>query len=83
MSKIQRLEWIDISKAFGIIFVMFGHCYLKWQYCFWFYSFHMALFFFLSGYTFALKSGGILIFLKRSQECYWFRISFLLYVPLL
>lgn len=29
MSKIQRLEWIDISKAFGIIFVMFGHCYLK------------------------------------------------------
>ena len=59
MSKTQRLDWIDISKAFGIIFVMFGHCYLKWQYCFWFYSFHMALFFFLSGYTFALKSGGI------------------------
>lgn len=68
MSKIQRLEWIDISKAFGITFVMFGHCYLKWQYCFWFYSFHMALFFFLSGYTFALKSGGYLDFLKKKSR---------------
>lgn len=47
-----RIEWVDISKGIGTIFVMYGHCYLDSRYNFWIYSFHMALFFFLSGYTF-------------------------------
>ena len=51
----SRIEWIDISKGMGIFFVMLGHCYLDTKYTFWFISFHMALFFFLSGYTFRIK----------------------------
>lgn len=51
----SRIEWIDIAKGLGILFVMLGHCYLDTKYTFWFISFHMALFFFLSGYTFRIK----------------------------
>lgn len=47
-----RIKWIDEAKGFGIIFVMLGHCYLDDKLDFWFTSFHMALFFSLSGYTF-------------------------------
>lgn len=51
----SRIEWIDIAKGIGILFVMLGHCYLDTKYTFWFISFHMALFFFLSSYTFRIK----------------------------
>ena len=51
----RRIAWIDEAKGIGIFFVMLGHCYLNGKFTFWFYSFHMALFFFLSGYTFSLK----------------------------
>ena len=51
----ERIQWIDEAKGIGILLVMFGHCYLHWYFCFWFYSFHMSLFFFLSGYTFSRK----------------------------
>lgn len=48
----ERIEWIDRAKGLGILMVMFGHNYLDWKFVFWCYSFHMALFFFLSGCTF-------------------------------
>lgn len=37
--------------------MMLGHCYLDGKFTFWFYSFHMPLFYFLSGYTFKVKKG--------------------------
>lgn len=52
----RRIEWIDIAKGIGILLVMLGHCYLDRKFTIWFYSFHMALFFFLSGYTFKAKT---------------------------
>lgn len=36
--------------------VMYGHNWLSWDYTYFFYAFHMPLFFVLSGYTFSLKS---------------------------
>lgn len=60
-----RIEWVDTAKGIGLILVMIGHCYLDRKYTFWFTSFHMALFFFLSGYTFHVKNESYLIFLKR------------------
>ena len=61
-----RIEWVDLSKGIGILFVMYGHCYLEWKYCYWIYSFHMALFFFLSGYTFhADKTNHTLFVIKK------------------
>lgn len=62
-----RIGWIDISKAIGIILVMLGHCYLDSCFVFWFTSFHMALFFLLSGYTFS-TSGNYFSFLKKKVK---------------
>ncbi|MEG1255518.1 acyltransferase family protein [Clostridium sp.] len=55
----KRIEWIDILKGIGIILVVIGHANFKFagstgtmfiqKYI---YSFHMPLFFFLSGYLF-------------------------------
>ena len=45
----QRIHYIDVLKGIGIVFVVFAHCniipYLHGYIC----SFHMALFFFISG----------------------------------
>lgn len=58
----SRDNTIDIAKAIGIIFVVIGHCCaiprhggnVTWQMyiCDYIYTFHMPLFFFLSGYFF-------------------------------
>lgn len=48
-----RIEWVDAAKGIGIFMVMFGHNWLDWKYCYYFYSFHMPLFFILAGYTFS------------------------------
>lgn len=46
----MRLDYIDIAKGIGIILVVIGHC-MGWEPGFKFiYSFHMPLFFFLSGF---------------------------------
>lgn len=63
MSK-ERIRWIDTAKGIGIILVMLGHNYLDWKFVFWFYSFHMALFFFLSGYTFQ-KTENFKAFIRK------------------
>lgn len=44
----MRQEWLDILKGLGIIAVVVGHV-MDWRYV---YSFHMPLFFLISGYTF-------------------------------
>ena len=48
----MRLEWIDKAKGIGIILVILGHTICPPNIKFWLYSFHMPLFFFLSGYVF-------------------------------
>ncbi|MFR6000938.1 hypothetical protein [Ruminococcus sp.] len=35
----ERIQWIDEAKGIGILLVMFGHCYLHWDFCFWFIPF--------------------------------------------
>lgn len=49
----RRLEWIDIAKGIGIIIVILGHCVPYGGFAFNFiFSFHMPLFFILSGYCY-------------------------------
>jgi fucose 4-O-acetylase-like acetyltransferase len=45
-----RLSYIDIGKGIGIIFVVLGHLFRDNPLKIWIYSFHMPLFFFISGY---------------------------------
>ena len=44
----ERIEWIDVAKGIGIVLVIMGHTFaLKYSQVL--YTFHMPLFFFLSG----------------------------------
>ena len=49
MRNINRVEWVDIFKALTIISVVLGHA--TGLYNMYIYQFHMAAFFFISGYT--------------------------------
>lgn len=63
----QRIEYIDLAKGIGMIFVVFGHMlnhYSLEAYAIW--SFHMPLFFILSGMCFNASRWSLFIpFLKR------------------
>ncbi len=48
----RRVYWIDNAKAIGIFFVVLAHHNINFYVMAWIYSFHMPLFFFLSGYLF-------------------------------
>lgn len=54
----KRIEWLDAVRGFAIILVILGHSGIsetnKIIYV-WIYSFHMALFFTLSGYVFSVR----------------------------
>lgn len=48
----QRVEYIDTAKAVGILLMILGHCYYVgtvFKLGMWIYSFHMPLFFIISG----------------------------------
>lgn len=47
----KRILWIDYAKAFAMFFVVIGHVNSGNYLTNWIYSFHMPLFFFLSGIT--------------------------------
>lgn len=61
----MRLDYIDKAKGIGIILVILGHTVCPPSIKFWLYSFHMPLFFFLSGYVFKIKTPNFLDFLKN------------------
>ncbi len=49
----QRIQWLDVAKGIGIILVILSHCVPYGGFTFkLIFSFHMPLFFFLSGYLF-------------------------------
>lgn len=53
MQKHARLPYVDMAKGFAMILVIIGHCaYSDKLLVGWLYSFHMPLFFALSGLTF-------------------------------
>lgn len=76
MSQIHRLNWVDWAKTFGIFLVVFGHSFnpssSEWS---WelellnlIYSFHMPLFFFLSGYLFKVKETNFGVYLWKGVK---------------
>ena len=65
----KRVEWIDIAKGYGILFVIIGHLYLQDSFLTTqIYTFHMPLFFFLSGYVFSAKKYNFNEFIKRKAK---------------
>ena len=58
----ERLIWIDILKGLGILTVVFAHCYIPDELLKKIiYTFHMPLFFLISGYLHKTNSMKILI----------------------
>ena len=55
MGEYKRIEWVDMLKGFGIILVMLGHASFPESLRIELYTFHMPLFFFMSGYVFSIK----------------------------
>lgn len=51
----KRIEWIDALKGFAIFCVTLGHLNMWGPIEKWIYSFHMFLFFFLSGFLFSAR----------------------------
>ncbi len=52
----HRIDWIDMLKGLGIILVVFGHtAHAKDTIRILIYSFHMPMFFIISGYLFKTK----------------------------
>ncbi len=65
----NRIEWIDTLRGLGIFFVFLGHTTLTTKPAdHYIYSFHMPLFFFISGMFWkpSMVSGEPLAFLKKS-----------------
>ena len=52
----SRISWIDMAKGYGTILVILAHLLNGGMLRLWIYTFHMPLFFFLSGYVFSTKN---------------------------
>lgn len=52
----QRIEYIDIAKGFGIFCIVVGHGSNPWWMNYWLYSFHVPLFFIISGFFYRQRS---------------------------
>lgn len=59
----KRIEWCDIYKGIMIILVVVGHATGKFNP--YIYQFHMAAFFFISGYTSKLREDANTTFIKQ------------------
>ena len=64
---LNRINWIDMARGYGIILVILGHMYI-FRLSSWIYSFHMPLFFFLSGYVFNTHKFFSKLFVKKVKS---------------
>lgn len=68
-NKNMRIEWVDIAKGIGMLLVVWAHIHDTGDLCTVIYSFHMPLFFVLSGYLFKTdKYNGIWEFLMKKKK---------------
>ncbi len=63
----QRITWIDMAKGYGILAVFIGHMVQSSPLGLFVYSFHLPLFFFISGYLFK-TDGNLWHFLKKKAR---------------
>ena len=61
----SRIQWIDIAKAIAIILMVLGHSRIPNSLHNFIYSFHMPLFFFLSGWTTSWEKDSIIAFIYK------------------
>ena len=66
----KRLDYLDVAKGIGILLVILGHCQLGriGRAHSLIYSFHMPLFFFISGVCFSNKYTFSTLAVKRFRQ---------------
>lgn len=64
----NRIDYIDISKAIGIILMIMGHIGFGDVFDYFIHSFHMPLFFFLTGYLYTKKNNFLKYVLKKVKS---------------
>lgn len=68
----NRIEWVDTLKGIGILLVVVGHTAVPDSLKQYFFSFHMPLFFFISGYLFYFsefsKTGSFDTYVKNKLK---------------
>lgn len=77
----NRIAWIDIAKGIAILLVIIGHCpQIGSPLISIIFSFHMPLFFILSGYTFraARSKDELLLHLKKNIKHLYFPVIIIL-----
>lgn len=81
--KQQRFEWVDNLKGIGMILVVLGHAYIPMTENKYILSFHMPLFFLISGYLFNFgKNNNFLFFIKKKIKTLlipYFSFAFITY----
>lgn len=68
MKEIKRIDEIDLLKGIGIIFMITGHIEFGTIYDKWIHSFHMPMFYIISGFLFYAKDTQILNYMKRKSK---------------
>ncbi len=63
----SRINWIDMAKGYGTILVIYAHLGVGTLWT-WMYSYHLPLFFFLSGYVFSTKDNFIKFTCKKIKS---------------
>ena len=78
----QRIVWVDIFRGLAIIAVVIGHSGTLTQIQRFVYSFHIAAFFFISGYILNPQKDLSLLIIDRAKRLLipFFSIRFLLYI---
>lgn len=61
----SRIDWLDFAKGIGILCVVFGHTQIPYISEYLIRPFHVPLFFFLSGFCFAVKKYNFKEFLSK------------------
>lgn len=64
----QRIQWIDSARGIGILLVVIGHVSKSPYLGKFIYSFHMPLFFIISGYLYNNKKYAQKAYIKRKAE---------------
>ena len=70
MEQTKRITYIDAAKGLGIVLIVFGHIASNDALRQYIYSFHVPVFFFLSGMTYRLKEDLAGTWKKRMSRLY-------------
>ena len=68
MKKKTRIDYIDVLRGIGIMYMVLGHINLGVQFDHYIHAFHMPLFFFVTGFFFKRQQVSFKTFIKKTSK---------------